>query len=214
VTHVWDEDGRSVYLTRVLGLMAVYVATAYLGLELAFFQENATLIWPPTGLSLAALLLYGWRYWPGVALGSYLINLINQADPVVSLAISVGSTLEAVVGAVLLGRYFDFRPTLARVRDVVSLTVVGGVFACMISAGIGVTALWYNGAVPTADFVKVLLIWWRGGPGRGRRADARAPPAARGESRLERPAARPRILARGRRPAGHVSRRLQRAGEW
>jgi len=189
VTHVWDEDGRSVYLTRVLGLMAVYVATAYLGLELAFFQENATLIWPPTGLSLAALLLYGWRYWPGVALGSYLINLINQADPVVSLAISVGST-------------------------VVSLTVVGGVFACMISAGIGVTALWYNGAVPTADFVKVLLIWWRGGPGRGRRADARAPPAARGESRLERPAARPRILARGRRPAGHVSRRLQRAGEW
>jgi hypothetical protein len=54
VTHVWDEDGRSVYLIRVLGLVVAYTLTAYLGLELAFFQENATLIWPAYGLALGA----------------------------------------------------------------------------------------------------------------------------------------------------------------
>ena len=60
----------------VLALAAVYLVTARLGLLLALPPEKkATAVWPPSGIALAALLLFGQRFWPGVWLGAFLANL-------------------------------------------------------------------------------------------------------------------------------------------
>jgi hypothetical protein len=60
--------------------------------------------------------------------------------------------------------YFGFRPSLARVRDVVILLVVGGAFATIISAGIGGTALWLAGDFATGEVISFMLRFraWRG----------------------------------------------------
>src|SRR4029077_4812694 len=42
-------------------LAGVYFAAGKLGLRLAFEHASATAVWPPTGIALAAMLLYGSR---------------------------------------------------------------------------------------------------------------------------------------------------------
>ncbi len=78
-------DGWLRWLAVVLTLAALYLVTARLGLMLALPPENkATMVWPPSGIALAAFLLYGHRIWPGVWLGSFLANLwdgFNAASP-------------------------------------------------------------------------------------------------------------------------------------
>jgi integral membrane sensor domain MASE1 len=83
----------------VAGLAALYLVVGALGLQLAHVQRNTTLIWAPTGLSFAALLLYGIRVWPGVLLGATGVGLLVGTGPFPALAIGIGNTLEAVAAA-------------------------------------------------------------------------------------------------------------------
>jgi len=111
------------WTSQVLLLAFVYWIVARFGLGLAEYQENATLIWAPTGIALGALILFGWRLWPGVLAGAALLNLSSPFEQslLVSLGIGIGNTLEAVIGATLLERV-DFRPKLERGRDAAALS--------------------------------------------------------------------------------------------
>ena len=76
-------------------LALLYAAAGHLGLEFANYQANATLVWPPTGLSLAALILFGRRLWPGVFVGALLLNALDtQLGWLPSLGVATGNTLE------------------------------------------------------------------------------------------------------------------------
>src|SRR2546429_819728 len=108
------------YGAKVLGLGLVYFAAAKAGLALAYENSSVTAVWPPTGIALAALVLGGRRLWPGVALGALLANSWTGVPLITVLGISTGNTLEALVGAHLLGRA-GFRPSLERARDVLAL---------------------------------------------------------------------------------------------
>ena len=101
-------------------LAAAYVVCGKVGLLFAATQENVTLVWAPTGLALAALLLGGYRVWPGVALGAFLVNVTTQVPLAAALGIACGNTLEAVAGAWLLRRV-GFDRSLHRVQDVFAL---------------------------------------------------------------------------------------------
>src|SRR6478736_1498416 len=90
------------YLAGVLALAGVYFGAARLGLSLAFLAEQVTVVWPPTGIALAAVLLFGPRVWPGIALGAFLANVSVHAPPLVACGIATGNTLEALTGAWLL----------------------------------------------------------------------------------------------------------------
>src|SRR5437879_13446739 len=105
------------YLARVGLLVALYFSTAKLGLLLDAVSGFATAVWPPTGISLVALSLFGYRLWPGVALGAFLTNAAAGASPLTAGGMAVGNTLEAVVGAVLLQRGVGFRPSPPRRQD-------------------------------------------------------------------------------------------------
>ena len=89
-------------IVRVAVVALVYFATAKLGLGYAVLGNSVTLVWPPSGIALAALLLYGHRLVPGIALGALLANAWTGV-PLFSVgAIAMGNTLEAVAGAFLL----------------------------------------------------------------------------------------------------------------
>ena len=153
-------------MTRQVGaillLSAAYVLFGRLGLMLDAVAGFATLVWAPTGISIAALLLYGPRLWPGVALGALVVNLWAGAPIGVALGIAVGNTLEAVLAAWALRRIPGFRTSLDRIRDAVALIVIGALLATTVSATIGVTSLLAGGVIEPGLVGVTWAAWWVG----------------------------------------------------
>lgn len=147
---------------RLLALTAAYVVTGRLGLALSPMSSFASLIWPPAGLALVALVLGGLRLWPGVAAGAVLVNLWMGAPPLAALGIGVGSTLGAVGGAHALRRIPGFRGSLTRFVEVVSLVVLAGVASTFVSATLGTACIALGGIVAPGDLVRTWSVWWTG----------------------------------------------------
>src|SRR6267143_498683 len=121
-------------------LTAIYFVAGKFGLSLAYVHPNATAVWPPTGLTLAALLLFGYRVWPGIFLGAYLVNISTAGSMATSLGLAVGNTLEGLVGAYLVNRFANGRHVFDRSHDVFRFAVLAGLGSTMVSATIGVTS--------------------------------------------------------------------------
>jgi PAS domain S-box-containing protein len=148
------------YAILSAALFVAYVVAAKIGIELEVAEGLITPVWAPTGLALAALVLYGRGLWPAVALGAFVANATSGASIPEAAFISVGNTVEAVVGAMLLAR-FDFRPTLERVRDVFAL-IAAAALSPVIAATNGVTTLVVSGDVDRSDYGSAWLLWWVG----------------------------------------------------
>jgi PAS domain S-box-containing protein len=151
---------RLIHVARFGAVVGVYYGAAKLGLDLSVAHGVITPVWAPTGIALAALVLLGPRLWPAVLLAAFLANATNGASVSVALAISVGNTLEAVVGSALLRRA-RFRPALDRVRDVLALAVLGAVVSTAVSATNGVTTLWVAHDLSNS-YGSSWLLWWVG----------------------------------------------------
>ena len=147
------------YAITAAGLAGAYVAAAKLGIELPVAQGVITPVWAPTGIALAGLLLLGRNLWPAVAVGAFVANATSGASIGEAAGISVGNTLEAVVGATLLLRA-DIRPALDRVRDVFALAVLGALASPVLAASNGVGVLSLNGKLHHAG--TSWLLWWIG----------------------------------------------------
>jgi serine phosphatase RsbU (regulator of sigma subunit)/integral membrane sensor domain MASE1/anti-sigma regulatory factor (Ser/Thr protein kinase) len=152
------------YALKVAGVAGTYYGAAKLGLDLAFSAKSVTAVWPPTGIALAALVLWGYRLWPGVALGALLANSWTGVPFYTVLGITVGNTLEALVGTYLLRRA-GFRPSIDRVRDVVALAVLAGAVSTAVSATIGVTSLVIGDEIHSGAFGTTWRTWWLGDMG-------------------------------------------------
>ena len=151
---------RSRWVIGILIVALLYYGGASLGLRLAFEKTNASPVWPSSGIALAAVLLLGYRVWPGIMLGAFLANVVgflaNQAASAltvvaVSLAISVGNTLEAVVGAFLLHRLVGTRNPFYRAQDGFWFTAVA-LLACVVSPSVGTTSVSLAGIGPPAVY--------------------------------------------------------------
>ena len=144
------------------GLAVVYWVAGKLGLQLAFVHPSATAVWPPTGLTLAALLLFGYRVWPGIFLGAYLVNISTAGSMATSLGLAVGNTLEGLVGAYLVNRFANGRNAFDRPQDVLKFAVLAGLGSTSVSATIGVTSLSLGGYADWANYGAIWLTWWLG----------------------------------------------------
>ncbi len=154
------DRGRRV-LVPVLVAVA-YVAAAKLGFSLAFTTKQVTAVWPPTGIALAALLLWGYRVWPGIWLGAFASNALSSEPVWTAAAIATGNTLAPVFGNFLLRRFGGFENALARVRDVLLLALFGSAIAMIVSATNGVVELALARIVPWSAFFSVWWVWWAG----------------------------------------------------
>jgi PAS domain S-box-containing protein len=154
--------GWASYAVQLALLTAAYFGAAKLGLTMAFVAEQVTAVWPPTGIALAALLLFGYRVWPAIALGAFLANATANAPLATAAGIALGNTLEALAGAWLLRRLVRFDPALARVKDVLGLVVLAAGLSTMVSATVGVTSLCLGGVKPWAAFPAIWAVWWLG----------------------------------------------------
>jgi integral membrane sensor domain MASE1 len=146
---------------QMLLLAAVYFVAAKLSLQLAIPPGYATAVWPPSGIALAALLLWGTRLWPGIWLGAALINFTIEGSPLLAVLIATGNTLEAVVGGTLIRHFTGTRGYFESGEDVVKFVALTALSAT-IAAAVGVTSLSLLKALPWSAFVVNAWTWWQG----------------------------------------------------
>ena len=153
------------WIARVLILALSYFVAGRLGLLLPFVGVNVTLIWAPTGISIAALILYGRSLWPGVALGAAWVALAVGSPILTTALVSLGNTLEALLGATLLRSLTSKETFLESPRDLMTFFGLGVLVSPIPSATLGATALCLNGTVPWTDFGALWFPWWLGNCG-------------------------------------------------
>lgn len=148
------------YVASLLLLAGIYFAAAKLGLSLASVHTNVSPVWPPTGIALAAVLVLGYRMWPGIFLGAFLANFLTPVPIASAGVIAVGNTLEALIAAYALNAV-GFRKSLSQARDVLKF-VIAATFCTMVAATIGTLSLGLGHAARWSDFGSLWTTWWLG----------------------------------------------------
>jgi PAS domain S-box-containing protein len=156
------KPGPATYAVEVAALAVVYYAAARLGLRYATIGQSISLVWPPTGLALAALVLLGRRAWPGIAVGAFFANAATAVPLWVAAVIAAGNTLEAIVASTLVTRAVGERPRLDAMATVRALILVAAPAGALVSALIGVTSLDLSGVLRTTAWVTATAVWWIG----------------------------------------------------
>src|SRR5216117_2435241 len=143
----------------VIGILtAVYFIAGKFGLMLASLHASASPVWPPAGIALAALLVLGYRAWPAIFVGAFLVNVTTVGNVATSLAIASGNTLEAICGAWLINRLAGGTTVFDRPQGVVKFALAA-VVSTVISPAVGVTSLALGGFADWANFGAIWLTW-------------------------------------------------------
>ena len=153
-------NGKTVI--QVLLLAVVYFVGGKLGLKLATVNASATAIWPCTGIALAAFLMLGYRVWPGILAGAFLVNLTTAGSLATSIAIAIGNTLEGAIGCYLVSRFANGRYAFERAQDIFKFAFFAGAIGTTVSATIGVTSLAIAGFADWSRFGAIWSTWWLG----------------------------------------------------
>ncbi len=162
----------SVVLFRKIGILLIgYCVTGWLGLLLAVPPGYATAVWPPSGIALAGVLMWGQRVWPGIWLGSFLVNVwvsfsatpadLGLTSLAVAGSIAIGSTLQALLAANLLRRWIGVSALFTSGPATLGYSAIIAV-CCFIAPTWGVTTLQLTGVVDAASFLESWQTWWMG----------------------------------------------------
>src|SRR6184192_4224930 len=158
----WAMQSRRFAGLPLIGILSViYFIAGKLGLMLASLHASASPVWPPAGIALAALLLLGYRAWPAIFIGAFLVNVTTAGNVATSFAIATGNTLEALVGAWLVNRFAGGTNVFDRLQGVFKFALAAGISA-IISPAFGVTSLALAGFADWANYGAIWLTWWLG----------------------------------------------------
>ncbi|UCG51814.1 MAG: MASE1 domain-containing protein, partial [Candidatus Latescibacterota bacterium] len=156
-------------LTIVI-LVTIYVLVAKLGQILVNRGVDVTVVWLPSGVALAALFLFGYRLWPGILVGSFLVyssEILRSAgsaatpDGTLSTAVlSVSDTFEALLAAFLLRRLIGPRTPCYHPQDVLKFAFFAGVLSCAAGATVSLTVLGITGDLGGDGLGSMWLYWW------------------------------------------------------
>jgi len=143
------------YILRALAIALAYFLFGYAGLQLPFFGSSVTLVWPPSGIALAALIVWGWRYFPAVFIGALAVNLATSPSITLAFLIATGNTIAAIGPALLVRRFCGTYP-IGLFRNMLIFLSLGCVLSPALSALFGATSL---SLVVIGNFGQFPQIW-------------------------------------------------------
>jgi signal transduction histidine kinase/ActR/RegA family two-component response regulator len=149
---------------HILLVGLIYFGAARYGWILAAAPTGVTPFWPPAGIALALLLLWGRHVWPGILLGAIAADVSLGLSLPSILIDAAANTIETLTAATLLARWPGFDSRLERPRDLTAL-LLSAALATLIGAVIGTTGLWLAGIThpkTVMAFVTRLSTWWLG----------------------------------------------------
>ncbi|WP_078916284.1 MASE1 domain-containing protein [Streptomyces viridochromogenes] len=153
--------GYSVEGLKLAAVAAAYYGSAKLGLEQQLVRGQVTPFWPPTGIALVALMLWGLRMWPAIAVGAFVVNVTLGPSILPVLAIAASNTIAPICACLLLRRV-GFHIALDRLQDALALVFLGALAGMLISATIGTGVLVASEALTAHDFWPTWSVWWTG----------------------------------------------------
>lgn len=154
----------------VAGMAALYFIAGWVGLTWSTGKSVASPVWPCSGLALAALLLKGYRLWPGIFLGALLVNLSKLAGTghslpgvlAVCLGIAFGNTLEALAGAWFAERFCRGRFAYQQTRTLLPFIALSAMLATTLSATLGTGLIRWAGYAGELTRATHWFTWWVG----------------------------------------------------
>ncbi len=152
---------RGVLVLRFFIVFAAYFLAGRIGLAVPFTSGNVSPVWPPAGIALAALVVWGYGMWPAVLLGAFLVNFFSPIPHIACFGIALGNTCAAFAATWLLRRVPGFALHLPRLRDVLALVLFGSL-STAVAATVGVTVLNLAGVKPWSGFASAWLVWLLG----------------------------------------------------
>ncbi|HEV7774041.1 MAG TPA: EAL domain-containing protein [Conexibacter sp.] len=156
------ERGARLPTPALLALVGVaYFAVAKLGLSFSEGNAIVSAVWPPSGVALAAAIVFGPRVAPAIFLAAVLSNATGDSSVPTAIGIATGNAVAAVTGALLLARV-GFQPTLRRVRDVIALAILGAAASTAVNATIGTGTLLAAGVAHPDNLWAFWRVWWLG----------------------------------------------------
>ncbi len=150
------------WLLELAGVFAAYILAGEMGLSVPFPSGTVSPVWPAAGVALAAMLLFGYRIWPAVAMAAFTVNYFTGIPHLAAAGTALGSTAGPLCGAWLLRKLPDFRPSLTRLRDVLGLSVCGAICGTLVSAIVGTRVLALADGNAWSGFAPEWLKWWWG----------------------------------------------------
>lgn len=157
-------------ITIFIGILLLALAYFLLGkMGQILVVHQVSPIWPAAGIALASLLLFGYSLWPGIFLGSFILNIAYNygAEPLVnvifsSALIAVGSTISALLAAYFSQKIATPLRLLATARSTTIFLLIAGFISTLISATIGTFALTLFHLISSTQFLSIWLTWWLG----------------------------------------------------
>lgn len=143
-------------------LTVVYLVAGKLGLRLASIHASATAVWPCTGIALAAFLMLGYRVWPAILAGAFLVNLTTAGSILTSIGIATGNTLEGVAGCYLVSRFAGGQRAFEKAQNVFKFALLAGMVSTAVSATVGVMTLAFAGFADWSRYGAIWSTWWLG----------------------------------------------------
>ena len=150
---------------RILELACVFAAcllAGEIGLTVPFTSGTVSPVWPAAGVALAAMLIFGYRIWPAVAMAAFIVNFFTSIPHLAAAGTALGSTAGPLCGVWLLRQLPEFRPSLTRLRDVLGMSICGAFCGTAVSATIGTIVLALAGVNAGSGYAPAWLTWWLG----------------------------------------------------
>ena len=161
--HAPDRRKIGKYLALTIIVLVSYFLAGKLGqATTAIRSGNIGPVWPAFGVALAAVLLFGYRVWPGIFIGVFLVDFLSPVPAVAALGQASGATLAAITGAFFLRRITDFDSSFSRLRDALGMIVLGAFGSALITATIGVSVLYATHVEGYSGLGPAWLIYWLG----------------------------------------------------
>ncbi len=148
-------------LPAISALALIYFVVGKFALHLAFLHKSASPVWPPAAIALAALLVLGFRVWPAIFVGAFLVNLTTVGNVLTSLGIASGNTLEAICGAWLVSRFAGGMQIFDRPQNVFKFAIAA-LLSTAVAPTFGVSSLALGGFAQWSNYWPVWLTWWLG----------------------------------------------------
>ncbi len=158
----WFRGKNSRWLAQVLAITVSYAIIAGLVLDLIPMSQYGSPIWPPAGLAIASLLMWGRSQGLGIFLGAFFGNMLNGAPLLLAALGAGGTTLGSILSVTLILHFTGTSYPLQQVNHVVIFTVCALLSGTVLQTVIGIVAVTLAGFTAWGDFLQVFWNWWIG----------------------------------------------------
>lgn len=148
------------YFSQILLFGIIYYLSGELGLMIDTGHQGITPLWPPSGVALFVILVFGKRFWPGIVIGISLLAFTHNIPLQAAIFGVVAQVLEAILGFYLF-QFLNISLNLQRVQDVLRFLVTA-VVATLVSASLGSLGMVLAQGGEFSAYLFIWVMWWLG----------------------------------------------------